>query len=401
MNVGTPGAQQGLFLDSWHFFAFVAFAVLVIAMTRGKNLRAWVLLPLNLYFLAFFTGSFWSAIVLAVLVCMAYAVAQLRLRYPAQLPIWCFVAFICFLWAFLFLVKDPNFFAPYNPFFHAPVAIIGISYLTFRAIHYVVDIEVIEDRRFLPFLNYMVFFATLIAGPIERYDRYAADQDQAQPVDAAVAIGALHRIANGFIKKFVLADNLAALGIFQNSGYDDLAIPLLWLAVLIQLFIIYLDFSGYSDIVIAIARLMGFRIMENFDRPFAAGSIQEFWNRWHISLTSFVRDYVFTPIAREILFRTSRNWHFTGFAVAYFISMLVIALWHGTTSGFLLFGVVQGAALVGVQLWRRRVGESTQNGRSSKALYSACIYVFMTTTVTLWYFGPVSTLQILKRMIGF
>ena len=173
----------------------------------------------------------------------------------------------------------------------------GISYLVFRCIHYVSDAEV-PRRPHLLMLRQLRHFLSHAAGRA----RSNATNVSRPFTTAAIRsrpghpLPILHRIATGLMKKYVLADNLLAWGSLGGPPPAGLARPLLWLSVLSLLLFLYLDFSGYCDIVIGVAALMGFRLMENFNRPFLATNLQDFWNRWHISLTSIVRDYVFTPL---------------------------------------------------------------------------------------------------------
>jgi D-alanyl-lipoteichoic acid acyltransferase DltB (MBOAT superfamily) len=146
---------------------------------------------------------------------------------------------------------------------------------------------------------------------------------------------------------------------------------------------------------------MGFRIVENFNRPFASVNLQEFWTRWHISLTSFVRDYVFNPLSRAILRGVDRRWHFFLFLWCYVATMLLIALWHGTTWGFLVFGLLHAAVLVAIQLKRRYIGNLLP-GRPIVAAWGgrAVTYVYVSLTVTLWYYGVAGSLAIFGRIVG-
>ena len=210
------------------------------------------------------------------------------------------------------------------------------------------------------------------------------------------------------MKKYVLADNLMAWGLLVDPPVVGLARPLLWLSVLALSLLLYLDFSGYCDIVIGVAALMGFRLMENFDRPFLATNLQDFWNRWHISLTSIVKDYVFTPLYHYSAGHFRPRWQFASAMAVYFFSMMLIALWHGTTWGFFVFGVLHGSMLVWLQLFRRfiypRFGvalrESTIARRPSPGRRGALTYAFISVTMLFWQFGVTQSLSILGRLAG-
>jgi alginate O-acetyltransferase complex protein AlgI len=405
MDGAIPGAlsgPQGLHLNSWHFLLLAGAAVLLLRALPVARPRQWLLAVLNVYFVSFFIADLRSAVALGVLLAVVYALGRAQRRWADSIPAWWLPAIVAALWALLFLVKDPNLFPAVNPFHDNVVRVIGISFLMFRCINYVVDAEVLDDPGPVTFLNYMLFFPTLLAGPIERIDSFQRWHDEAKAYEPQDVMALLHRIANGCIKKFVIADNIAAFGIFEHPDAAGLSPILILASVLLQIFIILMDFSGYCDIVIGIAGLMGFRLMENFNRPFLAVNLQEFWTRWHISLTSFIRDYVFNPLSRATLRSAPRPWHFPIFLGLYVLTMLLIALWHGTTWGFLVFGLLHAAVLVAIQLKRRYLG-TLLPGQPLLAAWGARVstYVYVSLTVTLWYYGVAGSLAIFSRMLGF
>jgi alginate O-acetyltransferase complex protein AlgI len=338
----------------------------------------------NLYFVLLFTQSPAALATLAVFILISYQIGLWRKRIGREFSLSAQLAVIAGLWILLFLVRDPNLLAPANPFHIMPVQIIGISYMVFRSISYLMEVEFIERPSLLRYAAYVLFFPSLLAGPIERYRTF--EGQLAAPVyDPAVVMPALHRIANGLIKKFVIADNLAVFGIFSFDNAADVSTPMLWIGTLSQLGLIYLDFSGYCDIVIGVATLMGFRIVENFNRPFASTSIQEFWNRWHISLSTLVRDYIFTPINMLIFKKAKRSIQFTLVTVVYFFSMILIGLWHGVTWGFVAFGSIHGGALVASQLWRKyRGSRGAVTALPAVYLFRFLVYSFVSITLILW-----------------
>ncbi len=228
---------------------------------------------------------------------------------------------------------------------------LGISFFTFQAIAYLVDVAHGEPpiRRVDHFLLYKAFWPQLIAGPIIRpheiRDQIAADRRIEYP---DLAEGAT-RILNGFFKKAVLADTLAP---YVDAVYQRTAMPgaldcvVGTVAFAMQ---IYFDFGGYSDIAIGSARLLGFRFPENFDYPYLARSPQEFWNRWHMTLTRWIRDYVFTPLAFSFRRRQALG------RMSLILSMALCGLWHGGRWTFVLWGVWHGILLVANHTVLRRL----------------------------------------------
>jgi alginate O-acetyltransferase complex protein AlgI len=371
-------------LNTWTFLAFAIVAILCVRLAPLPWLRKTLLLIFSVVFVVTYIATLRSLLVLSILLVVIYALGLPWIRALMGWSARIVFAVIAALWAFLFLVKDPNLFGPLNPFHASPIVIIGISYMVFRGISYLMEAEAAPNASFVDFLNYMLFFPTVLSGPIERFKDFTTNYGVSATGPDDI-MPALHRIANGFIKKFVLADNLAVFSIAGVGDPTTAPVVLLWFATLIQLFLIYLDFSGYCDIAAGIASLMGIKLRENFNRPFTAINIQEFWDRWHISMSSLMRDYIFTPICKTIFTSTGPAWHWPLIVVAYCFLMMLIALWHGTTTGFLIFGVLHGAVLVAIQIRHRKRGRGARKPTGvRRILWMALTYVFVSFTMVLW-----------------
>jgi alginate O-acetyltransferase complex protein AlgI len=224
-----------------------------------------------------------------------------------------------------------------------PLLPLGISYYTFRLVSYLLDVywgkcEAVQE--FVPFAAYVAFFPHMIAGPIQRASSFVPQSEKPDAPKGRVIEG-VARMALGFAKKNLVADNL---GLFVGSAYAHLhsgsALPSLTALYLYPLQL-YVDFSALTDIAIGAGLLLGIEAPENFNAPFAAKSITEFWRRWHMTLTNWVRDYVFMPLRMA-----TRNWGNVGLAVSLTINMVLIGLWHGFTWGFLAYGLSQSIFLV-------------------------------------------------------
>ncbi|HEY7203310.1 MAG TPA: MBOAT family O-acyltransferase [Methylomirabilota bacterium] len=245
----------------------------------------------------------------------------------------------------------------------ASVAIpLGVSYYTFRLISYLLDVHwgtVPAERGLVPFAAYVAFFPQMMAGPIERASSFLPQLDASGSAGRGRALEGVTRILLGFFKKFVVADNLALI---VDYGYRHLdsgsSLPSL-LSFYLYPVQLYADFSGLADIALGIGLLFGLKGPENFDAPFSASSISEYWRRWHMTLTSWLRDYVFMPLRMA-----TRTWGTAGLVVSVVVNMMLIAVWHGFTLGFVAFGVVNAAFLVADVLtsarrqkfWRRHPG---------------------------------------------
>jgi alginate O-acetyltransferase complex protein AlgI len=218
---------------------------------------------------------------------------------------------------------------------------LGLSVITFQAVSYTVD----RWRDQLPthgpvhYLVYMGFFPHLAAGPILRASDFMGQLMAPRSVSADDVREGLWRIFCGLTKKLLVADVIARAGVnpvFSDPGaFSSTEIGIALLAYTLQIF---LDFSGYTDVVIGAARLMGIRMPENFDRPYHATSIAEYWRRWHMSLSAWVSHYVYRPLGgnRVVAWKLYRN---------VMISIVLLAVWHGLTPNFLLYGLLHGSAV--------------------------------------------------------
>ena len=222
----------------------------------------------------------------------------------------------------------------------------GISFYTFQTLSYTLDVyrrDMQPERHFGRFALFVSFFPQLVAGPIERAGNLVPQLRVLDDIQYADLRAGLQRIVIGLFKKVVIADRLA---IVANTVYTDphrFSGPQLTLATLFFGIQIYCDFSGYSDIAIGTARIFGIRLMENFNRPYNARCISEFWSRWHISLSTWFRDYVYIPLGGN---RTAPPRVVFNLLVTFLIS----GLWHGANWTFVIWGAYHGSLLV-VERW--------------------------------------------------
>lgn len=220
------------------------------------------------------------------------------------------------------------------------IAPLGISFFCFESISYLVDVYrgAPPAKRFLDFSAYKLFFAKLISGPITRYTPFSAQLQAIQPLQMPQITEGLWLIACGAIKKGLIADRLNVLvnlsfDNIQRAGSGDL-----WLAIVAYGFQLYLDFSGYVDVVRGSALLLGIELPENFNFPYLTTSIADFWRRWHMTLGDWLRNYLYFPLggSRQGLVRTCLN---------LIVVMLIGGIWHGAAWGFIAWGGLHGLAL--------------------------------------------------------
>ncbi|MBL8611038.1 MAG: MBOAT family protein [Myxococcales bacterium] len=262
----------------------------------------------------------------------------------------------------------------------------GISFYTFQSMSYTIDVHqgrLKPTRSFLHFLAFISMFPQLVAGPIVRArDLLPALLTHRAP-DAGVRFGAVSLVAFGFFKKVVVADNLAATVEAVYGAPQGASSFAYWMATVMFAMQIYCDFSGYSDIARGLARLMGYEFPQNFDHPYAARSMRDFWRSWHMSLSSWFRDYVYLPLGgRE---HPTRN---------LWITMLLSGLWHGASFTFLAWGAWH-ALLVTVE---RAARLPERAARSSVGRVVAAPVVFVAVCVG-WVFFRASSLPHALRVL--
>lgn len=220
---------------------------------------------------------------------------------------------------------------------------LGISYYTFQCVGYIINIYRKTEKpetHLGYFVIYNLFFPKILSGPIERSERFLPQLRNPKPFNPEQIRHGLKLILFGVFKKLVIAERL---GVIINNVYgsvDDFSGLGMIVTMLLQAFYIYTDFSGYTDIALGIANLFGISLTNNFNRPFLAKSISDFWRRWHISLTNWCNDYIF----KTIIFKR-RRWGKKASVYAVFMTFLIIGIWHGPKWTFLILGILQGIAI--------------------------------------------------------
>jgi len=227
---------------------------------------------------------------------------------------------------------------------------LGISFFVFEFIHYISDIYRGDKpiKSFWQFALFPSFFPTQIAGPIKRYQDFIPQLEEEKQFKLKDMDEGFKLIIFGLFKKVIFADNLSVVVASAFAHPELLSGPDLWLAVYAFAFQIYFDFSGYTDIARGSAQLFGFKVPINFSLPYLAGSISEFWHRWHISLSTWLRDYLYIPLggSKGGKWLTYRN---------LFLTMLLGGLWHGAAMHYLVWGAYQGVLLIAHKEFRKFV----------------------------------------------
>jgi len=365
----------------FHSWYFILFAVAVVGLyyavpvgkenTWGGKFRRILILVASLYFYAVWRPEY--LVLILATIGVDYTVARIIERFgPVDsapgAKIKCRIA-LAFSLAFdlglLFAFKYLGFFeetwnAIVAPWMGKPLDLpklllpMGISFYTFQSLSYVIDVyrgKIPACRNIAQYALYVTFFPQLVAGPIERAPHLMPQLALEHRFDVADLQAGMFRILQGFFKKAVLADHLGVFvdGVFNGVAagqVSELSPVELILAGVFFTFQIYFDFSGYSDIAIGIARIFGVRLMENFNAPLLATSIYDFWKRWHISLTSWFREYVYFSLGGS---RKGRPLAIVNVLIVFFLS----GLWHGAAWTFVAWGVCHGVAYVLERPWRK------------------------------------------------
>lgn len=290
---------------------------------------------------------------------------------------------------------------------------LGFSYVAFRLIHTLRDRQTgrLPDLNLREYVTYVVFFPAYTAGPIDRAERFVEDL-RALPAlrgwDAQRYTVGSGRVAVGLLKKFVVADSLALIALNATSAAQAENMAALWLLLYAYAFQLFFDFSGYTDIAIGTGILFGIRLPENFDRPYLKNNIAAFWQSWHMTLSAWVRFYVFSPLSRELLRRKRRPPTDIILLVSHLSTMIVIGLWHGVTVAFFVWGLWHGLGLFVHKLWSDRTRKWYIGLREKprlKTVWTLAGIVLTFHFVVLgwvWFALPDATLgaQVLGRLFG-
>ncbi len=246
---------------------------------------------------------------------------------------------------------------------------LGISYVAFRLMSLLLDYQAgrLPDEGFAlrDVAVYVLFFPAYTAGPIDRAARFIPELQAARSLDFDRMVEGGGRIAVGVFKKFVVADSLALISMTPVLIEQTGTTAGLWLLVYVYAFQIFFDFSGYTDVAIGLGRLYGLTLPENFNRPYLQSNLQQFWQRWHITLSTWFRVYYFTPVSRTLIRSRYKLPQWGIVAFCQLTTMALIGLWHGITLNFLMWGLWHGVGLFAHKTlvdntrgWYRRVKAS-------------------------------------------
>jgi len=392
-------ADKPLLFNSVTFWVWFIIVLSVYAIIYQHNLaRTLFLLAFSLYF--YYKSSGWFVLNLIFTLLISYYLTYWMYKTKKK-----YLKKVLFIFNLTIPLAVLGYFKYYNFFMdnlsaltgqnlaHIDVILpVGISFYTFQILSYVIDVYrgiLSPERNLLNFAFYITFFPQLVAGPIVRASSFLPQLKKQIKLDELEIQRGFFLIMQGLVKKAIIADYIAQYNdiVFSNpagySGFENL------MALYGYALQIYCDFSGYSDIAIGIGKIMGFDLGINFNKPYQALNITEFWRRWHISLSSWLRDYLYIPLGgnRKGKIRMYVN---------LFITMLLGGLWHGASWRFVIWGGMHGIGLAIHKIWKKLLPEKFTENKVWMIMSWFLTFHFV---VFLWIFFRATTLQDAWAMI--
>lgn len=338
-----------IFSSLTFLFVFLPFVLLIYYISKDKY-RNYILLLVSLLFYSWGEPKFIILMLISILFNYYFAIFIDKYRENNKVTKAILIGSLIFNIGLLFFFKYFNFFINnFNSLFSSNISImkiilpIGISFYTFQILSYVVDVykDDVKVQKNICYLGaYISFFPQLIAGPIVRYCDIEKQLNNRIVNFDKVVVG-IRRFIIGLGKKVIIANNVAIIAdtIFNSNNLGNYGIGILIIGTLAYTIQIYFDFSGYSDMAIGLGKLFCFDFLENFNYPYIATSITDFWRRWHISLSSWFRDYVYIPLGGN---RVSK----LKFLRNIFVVWMLTGLWHGASWNYVIWGIYFGIILM-------------------------------------------------------
>jgi membrane protein involved in D-alanine export len=288
------------------------------------------------------------------------------------------IAFVLIKYRIDFL---PDFFNKLN--------FVGISFVTFKMISLIFDIrnETVKSINPITYYNYLSFFPTYLSGPLYKYNDFESAVTSDSILDEQGTFDAVYRFVYGTFKKVVLADLLYnfSLNYFSLESAMGLSVSKAYISLWIYAIVLYWDFSGYSDMAVSLSALMGIKVPINFNRPYLAINIQDFWNRWHMSFMNWLRDYIYYPFQMFLI----KNLKMKSMNIAIIISTMLIfiitGLWHGNQQHFLFYGMYHAICFAIFLLWKNNFIKKFSKETRIK-YFESSVFNWFARILTLNYF---------------
>jgi D-alanyl-lipoteichoic acid acyltransferase DltB (MBOAT superfamily) len=376
------------------FYLFLPLTLLAVRIAPPRARYAVLLVASYLFYATFRAPQLLAALALETVISyvLGRAIGAAKEGPNRTALLWCGVALCTAILVVLKYIPTIALFRPVDAWGPGLAVTVGLSYFTFQAIAYLVDIylSTTEPEEHLGYHALaLAFFPKLLQGPIERKAALYPQLHKLGSVDPELAKSGSVLFAMGLFKKLVLAD---CLGFYANAVFDSVrsytGLPLL-LAAYAYAFQIFFDFSGYTDMARGAARLFGIELARNFDKPYLADSVPEFWRRWHMSFSRWIMDYIFKPLQMAF-----RDLGAVGAAIALILTFLLSGIWHGATWGFVVWGLLHGTFLAASWLTgplRKRRKKALGIG-NSPALKAWKIFLTFNLVCLAWVFFRANSL---------
>ena len=337
-----------LFSSTTFIFMFLTLLLILYFPIKNIKYRNIILLIFSLIFYSWGEPKYIFLMLITVLIAYVFGLLIDKYRNDKKKSKLFLVISVILILLNLFIFKYLDFsIGIINSVFKTNIGLtklvlpIGISFYTFQILSYVIDLywgKVGVQKNYFRLLLYVSFFPQLIAGPIVRYETVEKEiSDRKTTLDGFIS--GFKRFIWGLAKKVIVANNVAIFCDYIYNNYSSYGSNILWVAAVCYTLQIYFDFSGYSDMAIGLGKMFGFNFLENFNYPYIATSITDFWRRWHISLSTFFRDYVYIPLVGN---RVSK----IKFVRNIFIVWLLTGIWHGASYNFILWGLYYAILLL-------------------------------------------------------
>lgn len=380
-----------MIFTTYTFLAFFAITLSVYALAPQK-LRPFVMILAGLVFYSY--DSIPHFLLLIALTLIIYAISRSKQKIMFVVGIVLSVGLLLYYKYWKMAVTT------FNDWFGDNMAVVklavplAISFFVFEFVHYLVDVYKGKTERvsLREFFLFIFFFPSLVAGPIKRIQSFEPNRISFTAADVQQG---LFRMGIGLFKKIALADSLNPLFVPIFADPASASVPALWVAMYAYAFKIYLDFSAYSDVAIGAAQCFGYHLPENFNWPYISRSLGEFWRRWHISLSTWIRDYLYIPMGGNR----------KGFAkglLFLFLAMTISGLWHGANWTFVVWGMWHGVGQAVNKMWSKYRGERRFLPKPLQHLVAWAITFHFVCLGWVFFASPTlrQSFVFLKRMMG-
>ena len=390
-----------LFNNGFFVYFFAAFIVLYYSFKNNYKVRTWLFCAFSLYFFYKASGAFVLLVIASAIVdfFIGNLIYEVPSRKSKKILLWVGLSFniglLIYFKYFNFLVNTYNDFLGHNIKPLEVTSLVGISFYTFESISYMVDLyhrKILPARRFADYLLFLSFFPKLVMGPIVRAADFLPQISKPYFVSNDDFSKGFYLIVTGLFKKLIISDYISAN--FVNYVFDE---PSRYsgLECLFATYgfavVIYCDFSGYTNIAIGIAKWLGFSIPDNFNLPYKSKDITEFWKRWHISLSSWLKDYIYIPLGGNKKGELRKY-------INLIITMFIGGLWHGANFTYVIWGLMHGVALAIHKLWIEKSHYVLFEFRKSRLYDAIATFITFQFICIAWIFFRAENITKAKAM---